>query len=156
MAAAASYQANLQLISMATGFRTAASQQPAGVAISDSVYLFPGKKVSVSSLRLQHKGWLVRKGHQTRPLQPLLQRSFDCAHGQHGISSFRLNASSELAPTSDGSGATTATTAQQVGDVGGAQSLLQSILPEALWPYAQLARVDKLSGIGLLVWPILW
>ncbi|CAM6095669.1 unnamed protein product [Calypogeia fissa] len=36
------------------------------------------------------------------------------------------------------------------------QNWLQSVLPDGLWPYAQLARIDKPVGSWVLAWPSFW
>lgn len=56
----------------------------------------------------------------------------------------------------DESTATVTTALHHASAAVGAQSWLQRIIPESLWPYAQLARVEKPTGIWLFAWPCFW
>lgn len=43
-----------------------------------------------------------------------------------------------------------------VGKEAGEKTWIQVVFPERLWPYAQLARLDKPIGTWLLAWPCFW
>lgn len=91
-------------------------------------------------------------------MQPGTQPTFGRAHGQHGSSSLRSRGPAGYMPVMSRRRRLMAVAQQlppqryvQVSEVAGAQTWLQSIVPEALWPYMlSLLELKSQSVHGFL------